>query len=509
MEPVAATSLGRLRGAQDGAVQVFRGVPFAQPPVGPLRWRPPQPPQIWEGMREATAFGPIPPQTIGAGQLARSGGRMEEDCLYLNVWTSAADGARRPILVFLHGGGMTSGSGSQPLLDGARLAAREDLVVVTLNYRLGPLGVLHAPGRLGERPGETTANLALQDVMAALAFLRREGAAFGGDPTNITLAGHSSGAVATACLLAAPSAWPLFDKAILQSGGLERVIATQDAAQVADAFFDALGSPSPEEVRALPLDAIMAGQAASFKPRIMPPRGEFHPFIDGVLLPEHPVAAALVGRTAPVPVIAGSAANEWRTFDAAAPDETFDEAHLAERVRAILGKGATPEHVLAVYRAEAPDPEAHPGRALAAQMVGDLHFAAPIELFVRGHAAAGNPAYHYELTWRSPTRGHGACHNICLPLLFGTLDVGSKLCGSDEGAHAMSRRLQDSWAAFARTGDPSTSETGPWPLYAPHSRRTLRIGREVEQASRLREDQLSLWRSAYPWLERGLLEPAI
>ena len=506
MGPVATVSLGRLEGAEEGGVQVFRGVPYAQPPVGPLRWRPPRPPMPWPRLREATAFGPIAPQTISPGQLARSGGRMEEDCLYLNVWTPAAGAGRRPILVFVHGGGMISGAGSSPLLNGARLAGRGDLVVVTLNYRLGPLGVLHAPQALGEVAGETTANLALQDMMAALAFIRREAEAFGGDPRNITVAAQSSGAVAVASLMASPAARGLFDKAILQSGGLERVIAPEDASQVACAFLAALGENSPDALRALPLEAVTAAHATSIQARVAPPRGEFHPFVDGLVVAEHPVAAALAGRTAPIPLLAGATSHEWRTFDAGLGDEAFEAPLLADRIKALLGEGVSPDAVLDLYQSEQAAPVSSQGRrAIGSQLVGDLHFNAPTELFARGHAAAGHPAFHYDLTWESPTPGLGACHNICLPLVFGTVEGAAKLSGADADALAMSQRLQDAWAAFARSGDPSTAATGAWPRYAPNERLTLRIGRDAEIVSRYREAQLALWTSAYPWLgEQGL-----
>ncbi|MBV9840770.1 MAG: carboxylesterase/lipase family protein [Sphingomonadaceae bacterium] len=496
-----STGLGPLRGECEGGVTVFRGVPFAAPPVGDLRWRRPDPPRSWPGIRDATAFGPIAPQTISPRQLARSGGRMDEDCLYLNVWTPAADGAKRPILVFVHGGGMISGSGSAPLLNGSRLAERADLVVVTLNYRLGALGVINAPNRLDETSAKTSANLALQDIMAALAFLRREGAAYGGDPNNIVLTGQSSGGVAVACLMAHPDAASLFDKAILQSGGLERVIAAADAAEIADGFLAAFGSKSAAELRQLPLDAIMAAQATPVGQRILPPRGEFHPFVDGDVVPEHPILAALAGRTAPIPILTGTTAQEWKTFDDASLAADFDETRLRSLVEMLLPDGAEVDVALERYRTdlaalgEAPTP-----RAIASHLVGDLHFVAPTELFARGHAAAGNPVYHYELEWRSPTLGLGACHNICLPLLFGTLEVGAKLSGAGAEADAMSRRLQEAWGAFARTGDPSTVATGKWPCYDPECRPTLRIGERPRVVHGQHADRLAIWQAAYPWL---------
>jgi para-nitrobenzyl esterase len=205
---LATTSAGTLRGERAGDVEVFRGVPYARPPIGELRWLPPQPAEPWAGVRDATTFGPIAPQDISPERLARRGQAMSEDCLYLNVWTPAADQGARPVVVFIHGGGVAMGSGSAPLFDGARLAARGDVVVVTLNFRLGALGSLYAPGRVAT-------NIALRDQMLALRWVRDEIGAFGGDPASVTAVGQSSGAVAIACMLTSDSAGGLFDRAIL------------------------------------------------------------------------------------------------------------------------------------------------------------------------------------------------------------------------------------------------------------------------------------------------------
>ncbi len=227
MTALAHTARGVLRGDTSDDVVVFRGVPYAVPPIGERRWRPTQPTQSWAGVRDAAVFGTIPPQAISRERLAKRGLTMSEDCLTLNIWTPAADDARRPVLVFLHGGGQTQGHGSAALLDGSQLARRGDIVVVTMNFRLGALGCLYAP----DWHGAGSTNLTLRDQKCALQWIRENIGAFGGDPDAVTAAGQSSGAIAVATMMA--SGCDLFDRAILQSGGLERVRSTSAASAVA------------------------------------------------------------------------------------------------------------------------------------------------------------------------------------------------------------------------------------------------------------------------------------
>ena len=269
---------------------MFRGVPYAAPPVGDLRWRSTRPAPPWSGVRDATAFGPIPPQAISAERLAKRGLTMSEDCLSLNVWTPAVDGARRPVVVFIHGGGVVAGFGSAPLFDGGCLASRGDLVVVTINFRLGALGSLFAPERLGD-DGDPTTNLAFRDQLMALRWVRDEIGAFGGDPGDVTVMGQSSGAVAIACMLAGEAASGLFDRAILQSGGLERVRSTEAAGDVARQFFAALGDDDRFDRLRPSVDEILDAQA-QIPTGFVPPEGPFHHAVDGELIPEHPLVAA-------------------------------------------------------------------------------------------------------------------------------------------------------------------------------------------------------------------------
>lgn len=475
---VATTSLGSLRGERVGDVEVFRGVPYAQPPVGGLRWQSPQALRPWAGTRDAMCFGPIAPQDISGERLAKRGQTMSENCLHLNVWTPAADDGRRPVLVFLHGGGVAMGSGSAPLLDGTRLATRGDLVVVTLNFRLGALGSLYAPGL-------AVTNAALRDQLAALCWVRDEIGAFGGDPANVTVAGQSSGAVAIACMLAGDAARGLFHRAILQSGGLERVRSPAAAAATGRRFRAALSDPESS------IESILTAQR-TIPSGFVPPEGPWHHWVDGDVVHDHPLVTAADRALLPVPVLAGTTKDEWRVFDTALTDDEVTEEYLRTRARALLGDGAILDDVLDLYRTEHPDgDEVERRRAVASALVTDFHFGAPTEQFLRAHAAHGNPVYRYELQWQSPRPGVGACHDTCLPLLFGTMDSAPALVGSGQDVTRMSERLQDAWITFIRGAD-------PWPVYDCDLRTTMLLGREAGTAEGYRREQLAVWEGRYP-----------
>lgn len=476
MTAIAHTSYGALRGDASGDIRVFRGVPYAAPPTGERRWRPPQPVASWAGVLDALTFGDIAPQDISAERLAKRGMTMSEDCLTLNIWTPGVDDNRRPVLVFLHGGGQTQGHGSAALLDGSRLARRGDIVVVTLNFRLGALGTLYAP----DRHGAGSTNLTLRDQRHALRWIREEIGAFGGDPAAITVAGQSSGAIAISALLA--GGCDLFDRAILQSGGLERVRSTAAAAAVADTFF-ATGPVARADV--VGVEEILAAQRA-IEPGFVPPQGPFHPCIDADVIEEHPLVVARRRHMPAIPVLAGTTCDEWRVFDATLDEDDFTQRYVRERARMLAGDGRDADAVVATYRA------AHGTlRGAASAMVTDYHFTAPTEQFVRAHAERGNPVFRYELQWPSPRPGLGACHDICLPLVFGNLPAAPALAGDDEAAYRMSATIAELWLEFVRGRD-------PWERYHGRGGPTMLLGSETKVVLGHREEQLAIWEGRYP-----------
>ncbi len=265
MDVLVETRRGRVRGLAEGGLAVFRGIPYARPPIGPRRFGPPGPPEAWTGTHDATRFGPSAPQN-GAliGPIMSLGiGRTSEDCLYLNIWTPAADRRRRPVLVWIHGGAFLLGSGSQMLYDGAALARRGDVVVVTINYRLGAFGFLRLRDRFGQRL-PATGNEGLLDQVAALTWVREEIEAFGGDPGQVTIFGESAGSMSCATLLGLPRAHGLFHRAILQSGGANFVWPREIATELSDHVLSELGVSSPEALQALGADRILEVQRRFF-----------------------------------------------------------------------------------------------------------------------------------------------------------------------------------------------------------------------------------------------------
>lgn len=274
MEVLVETRRGTVRGLAERGVAVFRGIPFARPPVGSLRFGPPAPLDRWTGARDATRFGPAASQN-GAliGPVMSLGiGDTREDCLYLNVWTPGADRRRRPVLVWIHGGAFVIGAGSQMLYDGSALARRGDVVVVTINYRLGAFGFLRLRDHFGPRL-PATGNEGLLDQVAALEWVRDEIEAFGGDPDRVTIFGESAGAMSCATLLAVPRARGLFHRVILQSGAANFVWPREIAARLADHVIDELGTASPEALRALPPERVLAVQRRFFMDLLL---GEEH-----------------------------------------------------------------------------------------------------------------------------------------------------------------------------------------------------------------------------------------
>jgi len=446
---VARTPWGDARGVDLGAVRVWRGLPYAAAPVGAARFRPPLPPEPWAGERDCAAFGPTSPQLRlpglrGPGRRARPP-RGSEDCLYLNIWSPGPDGPPRPVLVWLHGGGFVSGAGSS--FDGARLAARGDAVVVTINYRLGPWGFLplpgpHSPAALGE------ANLALLDQVAALRWVRAAAAAFGGDPERVTVFGESAGAICIGALLAAPAAAGLFHRAVLQSGTAHQVRALADGTATGRRFVQLLGRPAAEASTA---ELVRAGEAL-----LAEPGNHFLPNIDGAVLPEPPLAAVAGGSCRDVPLLVTWCRDEIELFLALAPDVV--PAAEEARVRAALGDDRW-HRLLARYAEE------H-GAGARSALLTDVAFTLPAARLADAAHAAGGRVW----TLRFDHAGGGApvAHGADLPLTWGRADAAS----SDPG-HRAGALWQDALLAFARAGDPATAALPAWPRHDPDRRPTM------------------------------------
>jgi para-nitrobenzyl esterase len=469
MGTIVETRCGKVEGRETRGVQVFRGIPYARPPVGALRFRAPEPAQPWSGVRSALEFGPSAPQQPMPLPLpGMDVGDMDEDCLYLNVYTPAADAAARPVMVWIHGGGFAIGSSSQPVYDARPLARRGDVVVVTINYRIGPLGFLYLADLCPELAG-TTANAGIRDQVAALEWVRDNIAAFGGDPGNVTIFGESAGGMSVGTLLGMPSARGLFARAIAQSGASHNIHTRETATKVATRFLEELDiapAAAAATLRELPPDKLLeTQQQASFTLESSPGVLAFQPLVDGDSLPEPPLSAVAAGHAAGVTLMAGSTRDEWNLFGMLDPGAgSLDEAGLVKRLSAQLPEADVPGLVEA-YRS------AREGRAPSGPT--GLYFAIQTDRIFRIPAIRLAEAQQPAL---------GACHAVDLVFVFGLVDRpgGQLFTGGGPEAQLLSERVMDAWAAFARSGDPSHAGLpgGRWDAYDAERRATMLLGRD-------------------------------
>jgi para-nitrobenzyl esterase len=464
MSARAALSLGSVRGSAEDGVLVFRGIPYASA----VRFEAPEPLVPWPGEREAVHFGPIAPQRPDA-LVQRLGlhadGAQGEDCLTLNVWTPATTG-RRPVLVWLHGGAFIGGTANIPLYDGARLAREGDVVLVTVNYRVGALGFLAL--------GEGRANLGLQDQVAALRFVRSEIAAFGGDPTRVTVFGESAGAGSTCALLAMPSARGLFRRAIVQSAAPDGMLTAEEGAERAAKLLAKLGlDPSAREaLRAVPLEKLLDAQDATLAEGPHAKGMLFMPVVDGAVLPRTPLEAARAGLAHDVELLIGTTQDEMRLYVLIGLGDRMTDAVLPHVVAAQLPPGTSDPLAEASLRLERARASLGPGAGPADvfyEVQTDLSLRAPSEALAAAHARHGRRTFVYRFVRGSPLADGavGACHTVDLPYVFGNLEAAPELAGAGPEVEALSADVRAAWVAFARTGNPSHPGIGEWPR-APH-----------------------------------------
>lgn len=495
MRSVVATPVGDVRGGEEDGVWSFRGVPYARAGGGVDRWRRPEPPERWSGVRDALAWGPVAPQNPPVPGTSFEGDptAAAEDCLNLNVWTPGLDDRRRPVMVWVHGGSFVGGTGASRLYDGATLARRGDVVVVTINYRLGALGFL-AHRALADTDG-TFANWGMLDQLAALGWVAEAIGAFGGDPDRVTVFAESAGAISLAGLLTTDAAGRLFHRAVLQSG--PPAVATEGwSAGQAERLARILGVPLERaDLGPVPADALVEGVnrlAAAGGPAV---GLHLMPTLDGRLLGDDPTGALAAGAAARVPLLVGTNRDEARFF-LLAERGGIDEAALAARCGQLAEPAAVPE-VIGAYRAArvARREPADPFDVWAA-LVTDAVFRVPALRLLEAHAAHG-PGYAYLFDWVSPFLGEalGSCHALEIPFVFGTVrDPGvGAFSGSGPDAVAVSDRMQDAWLAFARTGEPATEALGPWPPYDPADRPTMVVGPDPHLAHDPRGEERSVW----------------
>ena len=348
------TTYGPIRGSRQHGFSQFRGIPYASPPVAALRFRPPEPPETRSGTRDVTCFGP--PAAQNRDPLDHIFGRLapgDEDCLTLNVWTPATDGARRPVMVWIHGGAFVIGSGCWPWYDGRELIRRGDLVLVTINYRLGTLGFLDLSAETGGAEYPTSGNHGLLDQVAALRWVRDNIERFGGDPENVTVFGESAGGISISCLMAVPAARGLFRRAIVMSGGPNLVRFPSTSGAAARAFLQTAGVRDVDGLRILPTKALLKAQKRFLRQNQFGGGMVFGPVVDGSVLPEPPLHAIQAGCARDVALITGTTLDEMRLWSLYVPILRWTRPHALERVlRHAVGDRW--REVIAAYRCARP-----------------------------------------------------------------------------------------------------------------------------------------------------------
>ncbi len=474
------------RTGEKNAVRVFKGIPFAAPPVGELRWRPPQPVAKWSTPRPCDKFGPICPQKpYPAGSVyVQPAQPQSEDCLFLNVWTAARSAdEKQPVMVWIHGGALTRGSGSLEVYDGARLAQR-GVVLVTINYRLGPLGFLAHPLLSAESSEGSSGNYGILDQIAALEWVQRNIAAFGGDPGNVTIFGESAGSWSVCSLVATPLAKGLFHRAIGQSGGCFGPMQHLQEARHGFVAAEKLGENLAKELGSDTADDVLAN-LRQIEPDVLldaaardPAQGRTRGIVDGWVFPDEIYNLYADGKQNPVAVLVGSNADEGTTLIGSAGPTT--SAAVRELVKQKYGDAA--EDFLKIYPVIS---DAH-ARAAYLQSFRDEWFTWEMRTWARLMRKAGQPAYLYFFSHEPPRPGIeqlGAYHAAEIAYVFDNL--GKLPWNSPEKDQALADAMASAWVRFASTGDPNGAALPKWDVYDAEAEPYLEFGKEIRPGNHL------------------------
>ena len=466
--PRAITESGAIMGASDHGLHIYKGVPYAAAPLGDLRWRPPAPHEPWTGTRAADGFAAACMQQ-GVSMPGETPPATSEDCLYLNIWTPATSVRQQlPVIVWIHGGGYRNGSAAMPLYWGDRLA-RKGVIVVTIAYRLGPLGFLALPELTRESPQHSSGNYGLMDQIAALEWVQRNIAAFGGDAKRVAIAGQSSGAISVSVLMASPRAKGLFQRAIGESGGLFEPTQLApsyllvNAERDGEKFASSVGAASLQELRRLPAASLLGGDNAG---------GITHPVIEPMVLPLSPSEAFAAALQNDVPLLVGSNAEEARALTDVTHTRaaTFD----ADIERSF---GQLPPAIIAAYPHRT-DTEAPQARL---DLERDLRFGWDMWAWARLQSATGHQrVYSYFFTQQPPFpvgsvyQGWGASHFAELWYVFDHLDQAP--WHWTRADRKLAAQMSDYWTNFAKSGDPNGPQLPPWPAFTDTDNKVLYLG---------------------------------
>ncbi len=509
--PVVETASGRVRGAIIEGVAAFKCIPYGAPTSGTNRFMPPRKPTPWAGVRDVLEYaGHAPQQGLRPAtrpELADFSGAPDtspetEDCLTLNVWTPGAQSsAKRPVMVWFHGGAFAYGTANSPRLQGSRLATRGDVVVVTVNQRLNIFGFLDLSA-IGGTDFAASGNAGTLDMVAALEWVRDNIGQFGGDPANVTIFGESGGGGKVCTLLATPAARGLFHRAIVQSGAAVRLRERDRAARLTDAVLKTLGLTGSDIVKlqSLPMAQLLAAVDPAQKtigpaPQPLFDRYPFGPVVDGSIVPNHPFDPGAPAVSADIPLLIGDMKDEMASFlarDDKIWHRTLTEQEMRDRVAAVAG--AHTDRVIETYQRLYPG--LNPAERLIATLTDSNFRIRSLMVAERKAAQGGAPVYMYSFEWETPVLGGKmkAPHAMDVPFTFDTIDL-TNATDRGDAAHTLAATMSGTWAAFAHTGKPQHPSLPPWPAYDTIARPTLILDTECRIQNDPRGEARELWQA--------------
>ncbi|MBN2040284.1 MAG: carboxylesterase/lipase family protein [Spirochaetes bacterium] len=499
LNTIVNTKNGKIEGSYEKDIFVFRGIPYAAPPLGKLRWMPPREPASWNNVRFAKSYAPIAPQILMPDDFLAAGEPepQNEDCLYLNVWTPGLDNKRRPVMVWIHGGAFSMGSGSMITYRDSTLPLRGDVVLVTFNYRLGVLGFLNLNELSGGRI-PSTGNEGLLDQIKALQWVKENIEKFGGDPSNVTVFGESAGGMSINCLMNMPNAQGLFHKAIIESSLGEIARPLKRSVEISEVFLEIAGLTASDEsaLRSLPVEQLLSAQqklsiktGLGIAPAI--------PAADGKILPMMPLESYEQGKAAKVPIIIGSNLEEQKLFMAMEMGPDFgkmDEAALLENIKLLVREEDAIMLIEGYKNSRMIRNEPVNPTEISCAIYTDALFRLRALQIAESHSKYGNPAYNYLFTWKSPFMNEmlGACHALEIGFIFGSLDPVFTGTGTD--ADILSVKMQDAWISFAAKSTPECKNIGGWAQYS-DQKQTMIFGKDCHPEKEPYREEVMLWDS--------------
>jgi para-nitrobenzyl esterase len=484
---IVEVECGKVKGYTENDLHIFKGIPYAEPPVGDLRFSPPQAKKPWDGVLETTEFGPCAFQ--GYTALEGVTGKLQpesEDCLTLNIWTPGIDDKKRPVMFWIHGGGFLFGGSKSPAYDGSNLAKRGDVVIVTINYRLGAFGYLFIPG--------ITANVGQLDQVLALKWVYDNIAKFGGDPSNITIFGESAGAYSVISLLAMPAAKGLFSRVIAESMPfIDPKVTKKPTKQLMRALgvkigdIDTLRKMTPEEIIKAQNEVTKQNGLA------------FRPIIYGDAFPTHPLTIIKEGKCKDVDLMMGTNLNEAKLFTSLDPNlrDINDDKAILFYLGAMGINSENAQNIINTYREAREGILSNEPKELLDAIATDLMFRAATLQILEAQSKFQQNTYNYLFTWQTSIYDgmFGSCHALELPFVFNSFkDPGMKaLVGNASNTENLCERMMDAWLSFARDGNPNHDRIPHWPTYEEKNRSTLVLGNEIKIANSLFDKERKVW----------------